>query len=615
MKHMRSAAVQPSAQPHDRGTRLLWAAADIAIVAFAGFAAQVVRYDFGGVSLDQRDVATFVVVMTGVFIVGGMLIGPYTVRHLRGSFEEAYDLAVSVLVAVVVTTLLNEMTTLIEVPHGLPLLAGAFALLGMFAARFFVRSWRFTRRGAVADEEKVIIYGAGEGGRQLIRALHRDQSPDHRLVPVAVIDDDPRKRRLRIEGVRVVGGRSALEKAREKTGAETLVVAIPSASPEALLSFQEEARRLSLGLLVLPGVKDLIGPPKSRDLRELNVEDLLGRQAVSLDMAAISDSIAGRCVLVTGAGGSIGSELCRQISRFGPGRLVMLDRDESALFDAQMSLTGRALLDDGTLALCDIRDAAAVHEVFDKVRPDMVFHAAALKHLTLLELHPLEAWKTNVLGTANVLAAASAVGVSTFVNISTDKAARPTSVLGYSKRLAERLTAGYAASGLGTFVSVRFGNVLGSRGSVLPAFTRQIDRGGPVTVTHPDVERYFMLIPEACQLVLQATALGSDGEVMVLDMGKPVKILDVAKNLIELSGRRDIEIEFTGLRPGEKISEDLFTADDQVHSTAHPLISYVAVPSLELDDVDVLGFRDGAESVRHMKYFSLMPHRQAEQAR
>jgi FlaA1/EpsC-like NDP-sugar epimerase len=602
---MRGAAPAPGFPPHDRGIRFLWAAADVLIVALAGFAAQVVRYDFAAVNLDQREVGTSVVVLTSVFVAGGLLIGPYTVRHVRGSFEEAYDLAVAVLAAVVVTTLLNEMTTLIQVPHGLPLLAGAFALLGMFAARFFVRSWRYTRRAAGAEEEKVIIYGAGEGGRQLIRALHRDQSPDHRLVPVAVIDDDSRKRRLRIEGVRVVGGRSALEKTVEKTGAETLVVAIPSASPEALLSFQEEARRLALKLLVLPGVKDLFGPAKGGDLRELNLEDLLGRQRVSLDMGAIADSLAAKCVLVTGAGGSIGSELCRQIARFGPGRLVLLDRDESALFYAQMSLTGRALLDDGNLLLCDIRDAQAVDDAFSRIRPDIVFHAAALKHLTLLEQYPVEAWKSNVLGTANVLAAARRSGVSTFVNISTDKAAYPTSVLGHSKRIAERLTAEAAAAEPGAYVSVRFGNVLGSRGSVVDAFTSQIEQGGPITVTHPDVERFFMLIPEACQLVLQASAIGTDGEVMVLDMGKPVRIVDVARSLIELSGRTDIEIEYTGLRVGEKMTEDLFAADENVRPTRHPLISRVAVPPLALEDIAVTGFPDDNSAVMHMSQFSL----------
>ena len=261
-----------------------------------------------------------------------------------------------------------------------------------------------------------------------------------------------------------------------------------------------------------------------------------------------------------------------------------------------VSLTGRALLDDGTLALGDIRDLDAIREIMDHVRPDIVFHAAALKHLTLLEQYPLEAWKTNVLGTRNVLEAARSAGVKTFVNVSTDKAADPTCVLGYSKRVAERLTADYASNYDSTYVSVRFGNVLGSRGSVLTAFTEQIERGGPVTVTHPDVERYFMLIPEACQLVLQAASIGSDGEVMVLDMGEPVKILDVAKQMIRMSGKRDINIDFTGLRPGEKLSEVLFSSGDRIQQSGHQLVHHVAVPRIDAAMVSGISFRTPAEA-------------------
>ena len=258
----------------------------------------------------------------------------------------------------------------------------------------------------------------------------------------------------------------------------------------------------------------------------------------------------------------------------------MLDRDESGLHATQLSIDGRALLDSDDLLLCDIRDIDALSAAFERSRPEIVFHAAALKHLTMLERNPSEAFKTNVLGTRNVLEAASAVGVETFVNISTDKAARPTCVLGWSKRVAERLTASFDGHGAGRYISVRFGNVLGSRGSVVPAFMEQISRGGPVTVTHPDVERFFMLIPEACQLVLQAGAIGRGGEVMVLDMGSPVKIVEVARTLIDLSGRTDVEIVYTGLRPGEKVTEELFTPGEEVRASSHPLITHVSVPPL-----------------------------------
>jgi FlaA1/EpsC-like NDP-sugar epimerase len=332
------------------------------------------------------------------------------------------------------------------------------------------------------------------------------------------------------------------------------------------------------------------GRPTARDLRDVDVADLLGRRPVELDMAAIADQIAGKRVLVTGAGGSIGSELCRQIVRFGPERLFLLDRDESGLQATQLSLHGNGLLDSDDLILANIREADSMREAFERARPDIVFHAAALKHLPLLEAHPLEAWKTNVLGTLNVLKAAAATGVGTFVNISTDKAANPTCVLGYSKRIAERLTADFAERFPGRYVSVRFGNVLGSRGSVVHAFTAQIERGGPITVTHPDVRRYFMLIPEACQLVLQSASIGSDGEVMVLQMGEQVRIVEVAETLIRMSGRRGIDIVYTGLRPGEKLAEELFSTDENPRSTTHPLVSSVAVPLLAESEVTGMGF-------------------------
>jgi FlaA1/EpsC-like NDP-sugar epimerase len=304
-----------------------------------------------------------------------------------------------------------------------------------------------------------------------------------------------------------------------------------------------------------------------------------------MDTTVIAEQIAGRFVLVTGAGGSIGSELARQIARFGPEKLYLLDRDESGLQATQLSLTGQGLLQGDEVILADIRDLDALRTVFRATLPDLVFHAAALKHLPLLESFALEAWKTNVLGTLNVLTAASEVGVGTVVNISTDKAADPTCVLGYSKRVAEPLTASFSNAQPGRYVSVRFGNVLGSRGSVVHAFAAQIKAGGPITVTHPDVERFFMLIPEACQLVLAAASIGTDGEAMVLEMGEQVKIIDVATTLIRLSGRKDIDIVYTGLRPGEKISEDLFSRCEDRRATSNPLVSSVGVPTLNVEEV------------------------------
>ena len=331
---------------------------------------------------------------------------------------------------------------------------------------------------------------------------------------------------------------------------------------------------------MLPSVQELLGGEvRMVDIRQPDDVDLLGRPRIETDLAAASAYLSGRVVAVTGAGGSIGSELCRQIWPFAPARLIMIDRDESALHAVQMSLEGRALLDSENLVLLDIRDRDRVARLFAEHRPDVVFHAAALKHLTLLESHPVEALKTNVWGTRAVLDAAAAVGVQRFVNISTDKAANPCSVLGYSKRVCEGLTAHYAQRTDLPFLSVRFGNVLKSRGSVLTSFRSQIAAGGPITVTHPDVARYFMTVEEAVELVLQAGAVGKGGEALVLDMGEQVRIADVAERLAAASNP-PIRIEYTGLRPGEKLREELFSDEEIGFPSPHPLISYVDVPPL-----------------------------------
>lgn len=573
-----------------RGTREFlvqagWACADALMVIFAVFVGAWVRYDLDIKTVLLRPTGTFALIAAALYLVLGYVFGPYRIGHLRGSFEETADLGRAVVVTAVPLIAMVLLTDWVHgVPRSLAVLGPALALGGMFTMRFVVRSYRWGREAATSERQKAIIFGAGLSGRQLIRALQND--PNTSYAPVAILDDDPRKRRLRIDGLRVRGGREAIAEVAERTDASALVIAIPSADREDLRALRQLAIPAGLDVLVLPPTDQRIGGTSGRDLRNLDLEDLLGRRRVQLDEEAISASITGKVVLVTGAGGSIGSELARQIQRFGPSKLVLLDRDESALHRVQMSLTGRALLDDGTLALVSIRDLDGLREIFNKEQPQLVFHAAALKHLTLLEQFPLEAWKTNVLGTLNVLRAADEVGVEVFVNISTDKAANPSCVLGYSKRLAERLTAYYATKpGTGRYVSVRFGNVLGSRGSVIEAFTAQIERGGPVTVTDPNVERYFMLIPEASQLVLEASVIGRDGEVMVLEMGSPVKIVDVARTLIELSGRNDVEIVFTGLRPGEKLSEELFAHDEYVRRADHPLVSAVSVPTINPWDI------------------------------
>ena len=395
------------------------------------------------------------------------------------------------------------------------------------------------RRRALAaiGRDRAIIFGAGDGGERTIRAMLFDS--DSPYVPVAFLDDDPRKRNLTIRGIRVLGDRGDLPGSPSSFGAKVLIMAVPTGDGALVRQLSREAEKAELDVRVVPSVRELLGGEVSvGDLREPTEADLLGRHKVETDLQSVSDYIRGRTVVVTGAGGSIGSELCRQLSAFSPGRLVMIDRDESGLHGVQLSLEGRALLDSDSLILIDIRDRTRVARLFAEIKPDVVFHAAALKHLPLLEAHPSEALKSNIWGTLSVLDAAAGAGVSHFVNISTDKAANAANVLGYSKRIAEGLTSSFGQRYTGRYLSVRFGNVLGSRGSVLTAFRAQLDRGGPLTVTHPEVTRYFMTIEEAVQLVIQAGAIGGDGHAMVLDMGEPVQIYDVARQLASARGDR-----------------------------------------------------------------------------
>ena len=444
--------------------------------------------------------------------------------------------------------------------------------------------WVRRRRVVPAGDgtgRRVIVFGAGDGGALVVRSLLKSSTAA--FVPVAILDDDPLKLRLEIEHVPVLGDRSSIARVAVASDADSLLIAIPSADSATIRELTALGRAAGLEVLALPGVEELFGAISPGDIRPVSELDLLGRYPVEIDIDAIASFLTGRRVLVTGAGGSIGSELCRQVNRFAPASLHMLDCDDSGLHAVQLSIEGRALLDDERLVLADIRDAEAVRQVFDRVRPEVVFHAAALKHLTLLERFPDEAWKTNVLGTQNLLEAALACGVQHFVNISTDKAADPSSVLGWSKRITERQTA-HAAAGGRHFVSVRFGNVLGSRGSVLETFEAQIRDGGPMTVTHPDVTRYFMTVSEAVRLTMNAAAIGTSGQVLVLDMGEPVRIVDIAQRLSAAS-TRPIKIEYTGLRSGEKLHETLFGAAEAAQQPIHPRISHVWVPALDLRSI------------------------------
>jgi FlaA1/EpsC-like NDP-sugar epimerase len=521
--------------------------------------------------------------VVGVAVLGcGLFAGLYRRRYLRGSRDEvlAVLLATSLTAGCLMIAgllLVTGRRTAVETV----LCAAVLAKGAMLGARYLVFVAPLRRRTPAPTAVKIIVFGAGEAGTQLIHRLATQHGAAYQ--PVAVLDDDPAKRRLRIDGVPVLGGRGQLAQAAAETGAGVLVIAIAggSGSGRVIRELTEAAERSGLVPKVIPSVRELLtGGAQIEGVRDPRISDLLGRRAVTTDVASVREHIEGRRVLVTGAGGSIGAELCRQLYRFGPSELIMLDRDESALHAVQLALHGRALLDSEETVLADIRDRRRVNDVFRRFRPEIVFHAAALKHQPLLERCPAEALKSNVWGTLTVLEAAAQNGVQSFVNISTDKAADPVCVLGYSKRIAERLTAHTAIRTGDAYLSVRFGNVLGSRGSVLTGLFAQVAAGGPLTVTDPEVRRYFMLADEAVHLVLQAAAIGRGGEVLVLDMGEPVRIADMARRLVASTGR-ELDIVYTGLRPGEKLSEDLLGDCEADLRPCHPLISQVPVPALD----------------------------------
>jgi FlaA1/EpsC-like NDP-sugar epimerase len=487
-----------------------------------------------------------------------------------------------------------------RLPRSVPPLATACTATGAVALR---STWRLLRqkRRRPSGGDRVLVLGAGDASYQIVGALLSE--PNSSYEPVALLDDDPHKRNLRFHGLRVEGTIDDLGAVAARTRCTSALLAIPSADSELIRHVAATANRVGIKLLVLPRTVETFGKVTLSDIRPVSAEDMLGRHPTDIDTRAVAHYVTGRRVLVTGAGGSIGSELCRQLQAFEPTALLMLDRDESGLHATQLSIDGRGLLDDPNLVLADIRDRERLFELFDRLRPDVVFHAAALKHLSLLESNPDEAWKTNVLGTRNVLEAAAAAGASQVINISTDKAASPISVLGHSKRIAERLTAFQGTRDPGTYVSVRFGNVLGSRGSVLIAFAAQAAAGGPITVTDPDATRYFMTVAEAVRLTIYAGAVGRSGEALVLEMGKPVRILDVARRFAE-SASPPLEIEFTGLRPGEKKHEVLFSDDEQGAQPVHALISHVAVPPLNIE-----GSSQGPVTAEQLRALSTDPGR------
>ena len=438
------------------------------------------------------------------------------------------------------------------------------------------------------NAKPTLIVGAGAAGTLLVRQML--MHPKMRMMPVAFVDDDQEKQRKDIYGVRILGTTKDIEKIVQHMGITKVVIAMPSLPNKKLNEVYDIARKTGAECVILPNIDEVMsGNLHVQQLRNVEIEDLLGRDPVELDQTLIEKQLRGKRILVTGAGGSIGSEICRQVSSFRPKELIILGHGENSIYQLNMELLGKyAEHFRITPVIADVQDRKRIFEVMEKYRPDVVYHAAAHKHVPLMEINPREAVKNNILGTRNVAEAANHAKVKTFVMISTDKAVNPPNIMGATKRLCEMIVQDMATKSDSTkYVAVRFGNVLGSRGSVIPLFKKQIAKGGPITVTHPDIVRYFMTIPEAAQLVIQAGSLARGGEIFVLDMGKPVRIVDLAKNLIRLSGysEDDIEIKFTGLRPGEKMYEELLNEGEINPKQIFPKIHIGIADNSKIDRV------------------------------
>ena len=519
------------------------------------------------------------------------LMGLYNRMWRYASIHELLVITGAVTASSIALSILMMLTNA-GLPRSIHVLSWVLGVLAIGVSRFAIRLYahyekRNSSEAATEDAatRSVLIVGAGDAGDLIARELLARPQQEYHLV--GFIDDDIYKRDKMLHGVKVFGGRDKIQTTVFQYAVDEIVIAMPSVDGAIVRAIVQLCRDTDCDLKILPGMYELIdGKVSVQQLRPVQVEDLLRRDPVQLDVAEITAYLTGKRVLVTGAGGSIGSELCRQIAKMAPEQLVLLGKGENSIYEIEQELnfTYPSLI--AIPVIADVRDVERIETVFERVKPQVVFHAAAHKHVPLMERYPVEAVRNNIFGTKNVAEAADRHNSETFIMISTDKAVNPTSVMGATKRVAEMVIQQLNEKSRTRFAAVRFGNVLGSRGSVIPLFKKQIARGGPITITDPEMTRYFMTIPEASQLVLQAGALASGGEVFVLDMGQPVKILDMAEDLIRLSGlepHRDIEIKFCGLRPGEKLYEELLTAEEGTKATKHQKIFVAGLNPINSD--------------------------------
>lgn len=565
---------------------------DICSVVIAAYGALWLRFD-----LSLSSIPEYYIQAAESAIVASILatIGVYIIFHLYSSlwtYAGANEL-INIIAAGVIAGFANCMLVMLQngdVSNPLPRSyypLYTIMLVGLaFASRYGYRFARMVFRNRIRQElkKRVLIIGAGRAGNELIREIHNSDFLHMKVV--GVIDDDPAKLGSYIHGIKVIGNSQSIIRYAKELVVEEIIVAIPSASVSQMKSILDICKETGCTLKRLPGIYQLVnGEVSVRKLKDVDVNDLLAREPIQVDLKSIMGYVSGKVVLVTGGGGSIGSELCRQIAAYSPKKLILVDIYENNAYDLQNELRRKFPYLNLVVLIASVRNQERMESIFRTYKPDIVYHAAAHKHVPLMEDSPNEAVKNNVLGTWNVVKAASKYKVKRFVMVSTDKAVNPTNIMGATKRICEMIIQTYDRHSETEFVAVRFGNVLGSNGSVIPLFKKQIEEGGPVTVTHPDIIRYFMTIPEAVSLVLQAGAYAKGGEIFVLDMGEPVKIADLARNLILLSGHKpneDIMIQYTGLRPGEKLYEELLMEEEGLQDTANKMI-HIGKP-IEIDE-------------------------------
>ena len=580
--------------------RLWQLVADAAIVAAAWWLAFHLRFDHVNVPythLLERTILLVLGIKLVVFIGFGFYNRWWRYVSLHDMWSAVRGVIVASLVADVTVYLVNPVNT-VRLPRGIAAMDLLLTLAFVTGSRLLARTViERPTGGVVAHGKEVIVVGAGDAGRLIVQEMQRSRLLNY--TPIGFIDDDPRKQHSRIMGVRVLGTLDDLPHVLRDQRPDELLIAMPSASGDVRRRIVDTAQQAKVAVKTLPSLHELIAGDSglTGQIRPVQVEDVLGREQVEVDFQEVASYLEGQTVLVTGAGGSIGSELCRQIARIRPQRLILVDNAEGSLFEIEQELKER----DFTAAvpqLVDVKEREVMRrEVFEKYRPTIVFHAAAYKHVSMLETHPVASVRNNIVGTRVCAELSAEFGVERFVLISTDKAVNPKTVMGQSKAVCEWVveSLGHRRDVPTRFVAVRFGNVLNSSGSVIPIFRKQIERGGPVTVTHPEMTRYFMTIPEAVSLVVQAGAIGGRGQVFVLDMGDPVKIIDLAQNMIRLSGKtprlpddpvtspRDIAIRFIGSRPGEKIHEELWSGNEALGETTHPKIQRLSRPPVDPD--------------------------------